>query len=339
MQQSLTMEEESEEARQFFPSLPGQDSDFSGPVERHLVVKRLTDQQQTKFSAAYQNWECRVKGLDQIPFENTPRAIYVILRNLLDRVLRDYEPQDKVRLRFASSGLKSEIWTPLIAKSQLTVHALMLDVERVITSNESFRLDETFELSTQVVKIPYGAAATNVPALLQRKLTNKRSIIQVKNDDQICLARALVIGKALADNNSALQRKLSRSKPNPYNLRDKTLQTNAAKKLIRRVQIPIRPYDLADVQLFQDYLTDYQIIVVGVEQLNSIIFSGPPRPKRILLLHHNNHFDVMKRLSVSESWVTAVLSIPNRTKVLDFVFFCETRIGMVQKQLLLLPLQ
>ena len=43
-------------------------------------------------------------------------------------------------------------------------------------------------------------------------------------------------------------------------------------------------------------LKDYQIIVIGTEQLNTVVYKGPAKSKKIILLHHDAHFDVIKSL-------------------------------------------
>ncbi|XP_055342667.1 uncharacterized protein LOC129591156 isoform X2 [Paramacrobiotus metropolitanus] len=115
-----------------------------------------------------------------------------------------------------------------------------------------------------------------------------KSVVVIKNTDKICLARALVVGKAHADGNKSLYRKL---------IRGKRLQTKEAQFLITRAGFKEQEFNLRHLHKFQEILPQYQIIVVSVDHANLIVFSGKVQPKQIILLHHDHHFDVLKSLA------------------------------------------
>ncbi len=50
---------------------------------------------------------------------------------------------------------------------------------------------------------------------------------------------------------------------------------------------------LNEVKQFQIYLSDYQINIVSKEHLNSIIFSGPEKDKKIYLFLHDQHYNII----------------------------------------------
>ena len=79
----------------------------------------------------------------------------------------------------------------------------------------------------------------------------------------------------------------------PFNVR--------AFELHRAANVPLGPCGLKEVDLFQQYLVNYQIIVVSGDQDNAIIY--PPQPwtnpnpeKSIYLYYQTNHFDVITTL-------------------------------------------
>jgi hypothetical protein len=269
------------------------------PIDRYIHLQRIDERECPKYMLTFTHWECRVKGLSKLTFAAVCRAIYLILAEIFRIVLSAASPEDKVRLRFSSKHLKSAIWTPLMPRSQYTVERIMLQVEQVLQSNESFRLDETFEIWTQIAKLPSGGCWTDSPKLLADKLRDKHSVVQVRNSDEICLARAIVIGKARADGDMALYKKLQTHR-NPTHLGDKTAQTVEAKALIALAGLAPRRFDIADLKVFQKALPGYMIIAIGAEQLNSVIFRGEEREKKIMVLHHNNHFDVLTSIPVCD---------------------------------------
>jgi hypothetical protein len=95
---------------------------------------------------------------------------------------------------------------------------------------------------------------------------NKRSIVRIRNNDQLCLARALVVAKAKIDNDP--QYKSIADHRNP-------MQTRLARELHQNAAVPLGPCGLDEVKQFQTYLSEYQINIVSKEQHNSIIYIGP----------------------------------------------------------------
>lgn len=278
----------------FFNSLPGAEF-IKLPIEQYFTLIATGERKSHLYGLTFTTWDCRVRGLARIPFIAITRAIYLILDAVLGKVLLKAKPNDPVRIRLYSRGLKHPIWIPPMPRSQLSVDRVMLHVEKVLQSNENFRIDQSFELFVQHAAIPNGGTDNNIPKLLRAKLDNKRCVTQVRNNDEICLARAIVIAKALADGDRALYTKLHHTN-RPTTLSDRTAQTKKAKALIALTGLPIRAYSLDDVAVFQSVLPDYMILVVGITQLNSIIFSGPEKNKKIILLLHGGHYDVLTSL-------------------------------------------
>ena len=70
--------------------------------------------------------------------------------------------------------------------------------------------------------------------------------------------------------------------------------------LHQAANVPLGPCGIDEVKLFQNYLVNYQIIIVSGSHNNSIIY--PPQPPgtdekpSISLYYHNNHFDVITKL-------------------------------------------
>ena len=266
-------------------------------IKDFFVLKPVRQQRSEKYGLTFSCFECRLKHLNSIPFEQIPEVVTLILEAVFEEILGDASDSDKVRIRLNSSSLKQPIWTPPITKSELTVARLMTAVENVLQSHEEFRLDDSFEIWAQVAKVPAGSGRQDIPKLLLQKLTQKQCVVQVRNDDFACLPRALMIGKAskLADNDIKTFKNLYNVRK-PTTFSDRTLQTRLARQLITDSHLELRQYSLDDLAAFQNALADYQIIVVSVEHLNSVVFAGAVKDKKIVLLHHSNHFDVLTSL-------------------------------------------
>ena len=172
---------------------------------------------------------------------------------------------------------------------RLTTERVLAEIERVIQSNREFRLNDSVNVNVNVnvihVEMPHGGKGTKRSEInLEKHLINKRSIVRIKNKDELCLARALVVAKAKIDNNSQYKNIIKADRPQ---------QTQLAYKLHEKAGVPVGSCGMDKVKQFQTYLSDYQINIVSKEHQNSIIFSGPEREKIIYLYLHDNHYDVI----------------------------------------------
>ena len=107
------------------------------------------------------------------------------------------------------------------------------------------------------------------------------------NDDELCCARAIVVAKAIADEDERLKViKDPRS----------NLQENLARALHDEARVPIGPCGLDQIKLFEIILNKYQFVIVSAEHGHAIVHKGPPSDKQIMLLIHDGHFDVITKL-------------------------------------------
>ena len=127
---------------------------------------------------------------------------------------------------------------------------------------------------------------------IREYLKKKGSVISINNKDDFCLARALAVAIARIEKDPKYSQ-IIHSK--------RHIQLDRALDLHQAANVPLRPCGMDEVKLFQQHLTNYQIIVVSGDHNNSIIY--PPQPpanpdpeKSIYLYFHANHFDVITSL-------------------------------------------
>ena len=70
------------------------------------------------------------------------------------------------------------------------------------------------------------------------------------------------------------------------------IQGKRAKELHDLVGVPEGPCGIAEIETFQAYLSDYQIVVVSVEHGYQIIYKGPDKPedKLLVIIKVGDHF-------------------------------------------------
>ena len=119
-------------------------------------------------------------------------------------------------------------------------------------------------------------------------------MITVKNDDTICLARAIVTAYA----NLKPKRWSNTQLKNGF-YKSRKLQKVHAMKLHEEANIEINDYgnDLSEVETFAKHLR-IEINIIDAEQFNSIVYTANKGPEdKIYLRKTKNHFDVIKSLT------------------------------------------
>ena len=228
--------------------------------------------------------------LDLIESYERTQAIF---EQLLNDVTQDMNEKDQVRFVLRSEQLATPISLPFMSVEQLTTERVFSQIERVIQSNRDFRLNDTVTVDIIHVEAPQGSGRSKRTTLNIREYLHKKgSVITIQNNDNLCLARALVvaIGKIEKD-------------PKYKSLIDpkRRAQEKKAIELHERANVPFGPCGLPEVEMFQKYLTRYEINIVSGNHDNSIIY--PPKPSTnnnvtpIYLYLHDNHYDVITSMS------------------------------------------
>ena len=213
-----------------------------------------------------------------------------IFHHLLADVTSDMNPNDQVRFVLRSDQLQTPISIPFLPLEELTTEKVFSQIERVIQSNEDFRLNDTVTVDIIHVETPQGSGKSKRTTLnIREYLKKKGSVISINNTDNLCLARALSVGIARIEKD-----------PKYRHIKDSKghIQLQRALDLHQAANVPLGPCGMDEVKLFQQHLTNYQIIVVSGDHNNCIIY--PPQPpansieeKSIYLYFHANHFDII----------------------------------------------
>ena len=217
------------------------------------------------------------------------RTTHKIIHHLLEDVTEGMAPNDQVRFILRSEQLETPISLPFMSVERLTAEQVFAALERVIQSNEEFRLNDTVTIDINHAKLPQGSGRRKRTTFnIDDFLNKKGSVLRIQNNDDICLARALVVARAYQENDPRYNYITDSRRP---------LQREKAFELHRAAKVPFGPCGLNEVALFQQHLTDYQIVIISGDHNNSIIYPPPDeatdeKPHLTLYLH-DNHFDVI----------------------------------------------
>ena len=259
------------------------------PEEDFYVIENVKQIKSKKFRMSAMDYAIRfnnvVSDLDLIESYQRTQAIF---EHLLNDVTTGMNDQDQVRFVLRSTQLDTPISILFMPVVQLTPERVFSQIERVIQSNRDFRLNDTVVVDIVHVEAPQGSARSRRTTLdIKEFLHKKRSVITIWNNDDLCLARALVVAIAKIEKD-----------PGYKHIRDpeRKVQEKKARELHELAKVPLGPCGLPEVELFQKYLTKYEINIVSTAHNSSIIYPPKPTTNNVtpLYLHlHENHYDVI----------------------------------------------
>ena len=265
------------------------DDDEDDEEEDFYIMESVKQIKSKKFRMTAKDYTIRfnniVSDLDLIESHQRTQTIF---EHLLNNVTKEMNDQDKVRFVLRSEQLDTPISIPFMPVAQLTPERVFSQIERVVQSNRDFGLNDTVVVDIVHVEAPQGSGRKRRTILnIKEFLHNKRSIITIKNNDDLCLARALVVAIAKIEKDPSYHILM-----NP----ERRTQEKKARELHELAKVPLGPCGLPEVELFQKYHTSYEINIVSTAHNSSIIY--PPKPTAsnatpIYLHLHENHYDVI----------------------------------------------
>ncbi len=264
------------------------EEDVASTSNSFYTINQVRQVKAKKFHTTAVDYSVCFNDLQDLDLIREYERTQQIFEQLLSDVTQGMQESDLVRFVLRTEQLDRPISLPFMPLSRLTPERVFSQIERVVQSKQDFHLNESVIVNIVHVGIPNGSGKRKRDNIdLESYLRNKRSIISIKNKDDLCLARALVVAIANID------------KDRRYKLlvdSRRQAQENDAWELHRKAGVPIGPCGISEVKQFQKYLTEYEINIVSMEHGNTIIYPEQPivtKTKRIYLYLHNNHYDVI----------------------------------------------
>ena len=261
------------------------------PEKDFYEKESVTKHKSKKFQMTATDHTIRFNNvLSELDLIESYERTQAIFDHLLNDVTRDMNEKDQVRFVLRSDQLDTPISLPFMAAEQLTPERVFSQFERVIQSNRDFRLNDTVTIDIIHVEAPQGSGRSKRTTLNMREYLHKKgSVITINNNnDNLCLARALVVAVARIEKDPKYKTLIDSRKGT---------QQMKAMELHQAANVPFGPCGLPEVEMFQKYLTNYEINIVSGNHYNGIIY--PPNPSTnndvtpIYLYLHDNHYDVI----------------------------------------------
>ena len=265
------------------------------PLQDYYEIQPPKERQSQKFGMKSLDYTVQFNnGLNDVDLLKSQERIHDIFQHLLEDVTKGMNPNDQVRFILRSDQLQTPIAIPFLPLEKLTTEKVLSHVEKVVQSNEEFRLNDTVTVNIIHVEMPQGSGRRHFKrniVNIREYLKKKGSVVTINNKDNFCLARALAVGIAKIEKDPRYKQITNPSRP---------IQLERALDLHQAANVPLRPCGLNEVNLFQQYLTNYQLVVVSGDHNNTIIYPREPpgtdEKPTLALYYQNNHFDTITSL-------------------------------------------
>lgn len=220
--------------------------------------------------------------------------------NLVDTVKSQASETDYIGFTLTSLNLKSDRpgYVAYRPSSQVDEDILWNIFGGIVQSNaESIKSTDTFRVEATRVNLPTGSGRRR-PGYFNNfieECSARKGIVTIKNTDNLCLARALVVAKAYAKKKDKRTLELlKKDRLKRQTIKAESLMAKA------RVQIPEEGAGIPELQKFQDHLKKYNVIVYNYDSKGRDVYFDGMNTDAILkinLLFCNGHYNVITSLT------------------------------------------
>ena len=251
------LQDQAQQARLERPAL-GQEC-----VSPYFELELVDVEQNVKFNFTTEEFVLRLNDLGEAAVgSNLP----LLLRNVLTNVITLLKPlnidaeRSSLRIVLNTDSLENPVSVPFMHHSELTADVLLAFLEGQSQSNEKFDITQPLYISMQHTTSKVtgsGWWSTKGPRTrtvldLNDWCSQKKSVLRIINSDQICLARALVVGMALADKNANPGSKVHLDRYNSIRQAAGASQGREARTLHVSAGVPLGPCGLEELTIFQE---------------------------------------------------------------------------------------
>jgi hypothetical protein len=166
-----------------------------------------------RFRTEGHTFSLKLKNLDQSNITTVGSQVFTAV---LDKVAAEEGSGDSNRFGvcFKHPSLERPVLIPFRRRQELTGDAIMTEIQRVMQSVKSLKMDEEMSITITHVHLPSGEGNGNKRQMgLWQPWWEKHSnghggcFIKITNSDSLCLARAIVVAQARAEKDQSPEKK------------------------------------------------------------------------------------------------------------------------------------
>ena len=249
----------------------------------------------SKFTAREVTYSAKMKHPTDVLLTNFIPQLKALFTVILDELRNDYGDSGVARIYIYHQNLEKEIIIPPRYLGDLDPDVILDTIDNVIYSAGDIPADESLDINIAAVEMLKGGSFLQMYNL-NNDIPKKKSIIQIKNADNLCLARAIVV--SLAHLQKTENPKSDSYKKKYKAIKDSRLKSQGveALKLMQSAGISTQTSgNLSHIKKYENYLK-VSIEVISTTVGTSNVIGGNDQYKRRIFLFHSKkngvgHFD------------------------------------------------
>lgn len=281
----------------------GGGSDASSDITLSYDITKVGERR-FKNTAVDQHFEVKftdIANVKNIRISDLYASLEEMFDSMLAGVAENFRETDLIRVVIHHEDLSNPIFIPLRPLGEMSGARILEFLMNVLNSNQNLTMNTSFSVNIGIITLPAGGRGNHINNLTRKdsSLYSKRSIIEIKTDDNTCLPRAVLVTffsqnflsskewQDLIKNLPAksIEEHVLDLKKCPYwyykEIRKPYLnakyQTCLCRELCRRTNLPLwRPHTIKDMQSLEDFFA-IDILVVDSQLGNR--FSKVPDPE------------------------------------------------------------
>ncbi|CAG0892384.1 unnamed protein product, partial [Darwinula stevensoni] len=188
------------------------------------------------------------------PLSSIMASLNISIDEMLRKVTEGAKPRDFIRAIIKSDGMDHAISTKVTRVEDMSPELILTTVTEHLQSNKELELNGSFTLDFLLVSYCQGGTGLRIiNPEIDKKV--KRSIIQIKNEDDLCIARAIVVALAKINVDPKWKSICDSRRP---------MQGEHARKLHEEAGVPFGKCGVEEARQFEDHL-GIQINIVSLE--------------------------------------------------------------------------
>ena len=209
-----------------------------------------------KFNCMQKQYDIDIHFDNMATFAGAMKDIKKMFEQLHQDFVNNIPKTSKIKLVFEHELFPTNIYFPFLSPDDLTSDMILHNFDRIVQSyklgQETIQQKHSFKAKVMVVDLPSGSGMKN--KTFEQFLHKSRSIKLIKNNDSLCLLRAVIVAIACHNKEKNVRNLIARPTSKDFMQR--------LRQLSDATGIYSGPCGLKEIKIIEDFLNDYQIMVV-----------------------------------------------------------------------------
>ena len=234
-----------------------------------------------------------------VPFRDFLPHLVVLFERLIDSLIEKFGSDAVCRIFIDSANLEKEIVIPVTRITEMNYQLIFQYVDKVLQSAGHIPIDDTLSINVALARLIAGSGRKQV-LNVGTDLKFKRSCVVIQNEDNLCLARAIVVGVAHLkyQQDKSLKKEYDRLR----NSRTHS-QRDAALQLLTQAGLSAKKEgSLDDIPQIENALKIAVVVISSVAGNKTVYVGNDSYTQKIFLYHTLNskgkgHFDTITKVN------------------------------------------